>query len=445
MNEPQTDKKNIILLTIDCLRADHLHCMGYQKNISPNLDTLGENGVIFTNAFSNGPYTPYSIPSFITSTMPPIEKKPQETIASYLKKNGYATAAFNPNPIVFSTTSGGGMINKGFDKFDLMLSAVKKYNLTIGAIRQYAMRDLRGFLGENNFIYKTIYLLYDLAIKNFSNIFCPKEHLLIPNAEQINQRALEWVKEQKSKFFLWIHYMDVHEPYTPPGYENEKEMLYLITKYRDFPNMLSKEEIKKLIDLYDLTIKYTDKEIQKFLQKLKELNKLENSIIIISADHGDAFAEHKVLGHGDKFLEGELYDELIHVPLIINGSEKKGTIIEKPVQLIDLAPTICELVNIPIPPVFFGKNMFTSNDKGIIINSAGPVAYRTREYKIIINKNKENELYDLKNDPGEKHNIYNINKKMKNILESEMINLLSYYNKKRKLLKVGSSLKKHVP
>lgn len=130
--------KNIVFITIDCLRADHLHCMGYPKEISPTIDALAKNGVKFTNAFSNAPYTPYSVPSFITSRIPPIGKNVKETIASILKKNGYATAAFAPNPMVFGfDITQGENITRGFDVFDMMLSCKQKYRLFMGGMRQY--------------------------------------------------------------------------------------------------------------------------------------------------------------------------------------------------------------------------------------------------------------------------------------------------------------------
>jgi arylsulfatase A-like enzyme len=282
-----------------------------------------------------------------------------------------------------------------------------------------------------------------MAIKSFPTILCPKQHRYIPLAEDLNKHAIRWVKNQKSKFFLWLHYMDVHEPYAPPYYENNKIVMYLTAKYRDFPNMLTKKEIQKLINLYDLEIKYTDKALNSFIQDLKKIGKYDNSIIIISADHGDAFGEHDTLGHGGKF-RAQLYDEVIHVPLIISGLNKKGIIIDRQVQLLGLAPTICELVNIKSPPHFFGRSFFSKNQElGMIANSSACIAYRTKKYKFIINKtdNNEKELYDLENDPGEKINIYNNDKILADRLESEMINLLEEERKKRKLLDVKLNFK----
>ena len=438
--------KNIVFITIDCLRADHLHCMGYPKEISPTIDALAKNGVKFTNAFSNAPYTPYSVPSFITSRIPPIGKNVKETIASILKKNGYATAAFAPNPMVFGfDITQGESITRGFDTFDMMLSCKQKYRLFMGSMRQYGMNYFRRLLKEEGWMYKFAYPMYDKIIYDFPEFFSPKENFIIPSAEDINKCAIKWIENQRSKFFLWIHYMDVHEPYSSPFYDNQKEMLYLITKYRDFPNKLTKHEIHKLIDLYDLTIKYVDGAIHDLFEKLKELNLFENSIIIITADHGDAFGEHcGILGHGGKF-KVRLYDEVIHVPLIFFGIEKKGMQINKVVQLLDLGPTICELVDIPTPASFFGENLFSKSHKGAIINSWSYIANRTDKYKIVINKSDpdKSELYDLINDPLEEVDISDKNRHLVHNLKQEMISVLSDYSKKRKMLDIISINRKN--
>lgn len=438
--EKNTQRKNIILITVDCLRADHLHHIGYKKNISPTLDRLAKEGISFSKAYSNAPYTIYSIPSFITSRIPPIGKDYCETIATVLKKYGFTTASFNPNPIITLTRmTGGRRIDKDFDLFDFMISPRKKINLTIEAIRCWGMKNVRQKLKENGIFYRRIFSIYNKMIKTFPNIFCPKNHIIIPKAEDINKKAIEWIKKQDGNFFLWLHYMDTHEPYTPPDYPNKKEMLYLMTKYRDFPNMLSTNEIKKLMNLYDLCIKYVDTAINDFLEKLKDINIFDNCVLIISADHGEAFAEHNgILGHGGKFVE-QLYDEMINVPFIIYGYKRKIINPDKQIQLLDLAPTICDIANIPSQPYFLGNSVFDgSENKGIIINAVAAIAYRSKKYKLIINKEgkKGNELYHLIKDPKEKNNIYNKNKDLDNKLETEMISILKDFKRKKKIIDI---------
>jgi arylsulfatase A-like enzyme len=439
MSKNKKNGKNIILITIDSLRADHLSCMGYKKNITPTIDRLAKTGILFKNAISNAPYTSYSVPSFISSNIPPIRGKIKHTIAYVLKENGYSTAAFNPNTIIFSDTLEGCNILSGFDKFDLMLNYNKQCRLTIGFLRMELMKYFRTKFKEEKMIYKTIYKYYIKLLKILPSILTIKEYNIVPNAESINTQAVSWIKNQKDKFFLWLHYMDVHEPYAPIENYDKKELLYLISKYRDFPNMLTSEETKKIIDLYDLKIKYTDNAINNFLKNLKKENQLDNSIVIISSDHGEAFGEHKYLGHGGQF-KVQLYDEYIKVPLIIWGLDKKE-VIERQVQLLDLSPTICDILNIPIPKSFLGTSFFNKPNDGIIINSEYDIAFRSDDYKLIISKadNKKNELYYLKNDPFEEKNIYDITNLNKQI-EKDMIKLLKSYKNKNNLIKIPEKI-----
>ena len=439
MERKKNNEKNLVLITIDCLRADHLHCMGYTKNITPTIDYLAKNGIMFTNAVSNAPDTHYSIPSFLTSTLPPVDDNPKQTIPLTLKKHSYSTATFNPNPI-FSTTWGGRNSTKGFDIYDVMLSEKKKYFIFIGIFLSTIIRFFRNFLTKKSVLNKK-YSLYDKPLKLISNLLFSKNYLFVPTAEEVNKKAVTWIKNQEGKFFVWLHYMDVHEPYYLEDFENKKELRYLIAKYRYLPNMLTRKEREKLIALYDFEIRYIDKAINNFLRDLKDLKYFENTIIIISADHGEAFGEHGTYGHGGKYPY-QLYDEVLHIPLIIYDHEKKGIKIDWQVQLLDLGPTICNLLNISIPHNFLGGDLFKFSNSGIIANCRSCIAYRTNEYKLIINKSEElvNECYDLKKDPKETINIYDQDKEIIKKLEDEMIKLLKHYTKKKRILDIKKLL-----
>jgi arylsulfatase A-like enzyme len=436
----ESNRKNIILLTVDCLRADHLHCLGYSHSNTPTLDKLAKNGILYTNAFANGPFTSYSIPSFLTSNLPPVPVQ-TATIAEILQQLGYATAAFVPNPIIFSKTCGGTRVNQGFDTYDMMLSSRNQYRLTIEFARMAMMKYLRRSIDESRGVSQLIYHIYDRLIQTFPTILCPKNQEYIPRADTINNRAINWIKKQQKPFFLWLHYMDVHEPYAPIDYENHREMLYLITKYRDFPNKLTAEEIQKLIVLYDREIQYTDKAINHLLKQLKSYGYFDNSIIIVSADHGDAFNEHGTLGHGGKF-KAQLYDEFLHIPLILHGLDQKGIVVDHQIQLLDLAPTICELTGAPVPPNFFGTSFLCPTAQGMIARSVWYTAYRTNQYKLIIprEENKPNELYDLQEDPFEKNNIYDQKPTLSKQIEHNMITLLSEYKKKTDVLNIRGKI-----
>lgn len=438
-------KKNIILITVDCLRADHLGCMGYKKNITPTIDALANNGILFTNAVANGYNTLYSVPSFLTSNLPPFKEKLGPSIAEVLKKHGYATATFNPNPVILMNLPndvklGKLRLDKGFDTFNIMLTGKSRVALLKESFIRIPIKIFRRYLTEEKEAYHSIYRAYDKVLKKWPSVFSSKIIDYLPTAEDLNREAVRWIKNNgQQRFFLWIHYMDVHEPYASPFYEDKKELLYLISKYRDFPDKLSDREIKKLHSFYEDEINYTDKYISCLIEDLKKLNCYENSIIILSADHGDAFKEHGTLGHGTVFVD-QLYDEVLRVPLIIHGVGKGVT--KRQVELLDLAPTICEMLNIPIPFNFDGDSLFTPKEKGVISRSSLSISYRTSDYKLIINTSEdaENELYDLKNDPREKKNIYQDNIQVSNKLESEMITTLRKIKMKREKTRIKKKI-----
>jgi len=438
-------KKNIILITVDCLRADHLSCVGYNKNISPNIDALAHNGLLYTNAISNGYNTLYSVPSFLTSNLPPFKEKLGPSIAEILKKNGYITGTFNPNPVILMNLPndvklGKLRLDKGFDTFDIMLTNKSRASLMMDSFVRVPIKILRKLFSKNEKTFNFIYSAYDKALKKWPYIFSSEIKDYLPIAEDLNREAIKWIKNNKEKnFFLWLHYMDVHEPYAPPFYENKKEMLYLITKYRDFPSKLTEEEIKKLHSFYEDEIKYTDEFIGKLIEEIKKMGCYDNSIIILSADHGDAFNEHGALGHGTYFFD-QLYDEILRVPLIIYGVGKG--VVERQVELLDLAPTICELLNIPVPINFDGDSLFSSKKKGVISRSHNSISYRTLDYKLIvkISEDAENELYDLRNDPGEKINIYKDCRQISTELESDMIAILRKLKMKKEKIRIKKKI-----
>ena len=446
MNENDFDKKNIILLTVDCLRADHLGCMGNKKNVTPNIDALGKNGVIFKNTITNGFDTQHSIPSFLTSNLPPFNERLGPTIAEVLKKHGYKTAAFNPNPIILTNHDGINLgdlnLKRGFDTYEVMISKKRRFGIIKENLKRTPQFMLIKYLKKDGKLFNTFYLLFDKSVKLWPFLFSAKYNKYLPNAEKLNRYAIEWINNNNgNKFFLWIHYMDVHAPYVSRYYPDKKEMMYIITKYIDFAYKLTNEEIQKLDEFYNDQIKYTDKAIGSFFRTLKETGIFENSIIILSADHGDAFGEHGTLGHGGKGVFPEqLYDELLRVPLIIHGVGKK--VIEKQVELLDLAPTICELLKISIPNEFDGVSLFSSKNKGVISQSKHLLSYRTGDYKLIINKSGDEkyELYDLKKDPKEMTNIYKIKNEISKKMEEDMINTLKSYKMKNEKTRIKKKI-----
>lgn len=426
------NQKNIILLTIDCLRADHLSCMGYSKKTTPFIDSLAKEGILFTNAISVGAITKQSFPAILGSIYPLMcenldnSMKKTTPIAKMLQKNGYATGAFHSNIIISKRYN----YQKGFDVFDDNFpTAQKVFNKTMWIRRQKRLQPLLTYLSK--------------TVLSFIREKSPKV-----TAEKINDAALKWINSINKPFFAWIHYMDVHGPYLPEQkYVDQicdtkisrKELFILWRKIVDAlknPLNLSESEIKIAVDYYDACILQVDDYIKKLVQSLKESGKLKNTIIIITADHGEEFNDHGNLSHHRK-----LYDELIHVPFIMYNwdANTAGLVIDEVISSIDIAPTILDIVNIPSSKKYFGKSVLpiiNNNEKRhiaisetdcvfkngqLFAENTKQISIRTKNWKLIYVENPERyELYDLKNNTKEKKNVYESRKDIACKLKKEI-------------------------
>jgi len=378
-------RQKVILITVDSLRADHLNCLGYDKPTTPNIDALARKGVLFSKAFSNGGGSATSFPSIMTSTYASMNipsnrhnafwiklSEKWSTIAEVLKHAGFYTAAFKNFKDDLCSIFG---YNKGFDLFDEIIHLNDK---TIDKMYR-KIRYLQG--------YKYV------------------------RANKINQRAISWCNKTKENFFLWLHYMDVHLPYNPKNISlpNRIQTIKLVKKMQNEPDHLSQQEIEKVTDLYDAEIRYLDSRIGELLSKLMKIGIApDETLFILLSDHGDQFMEHGEFGHG------RLYDEVLHVPLILCGPDiKRNTVIQEQVSLLDVAPTITHLLGIETVETFCGTSLLplVEGENGktshVISEEIGQdYSCRTQNWKYIRHDRSDTyELYNLQVDPKEKLNV----------------------------------------
>ncbi|WP_121820727.1 sulfatase [Halostella salina] len=304
--------ENVILLSADALRADHLSCYGYHRETSPALDEFAAESIRFTNAYSASSHTREAVPALLTGAYPDVATDAKyhlaaDTIASTLSDEGFATAGFHSNPFV-SRAYG---FDRGFDHFD---------------------DDLH--LGQHKLI-----ALAQRALDKVRNRHYAR-------AMEINERSLSWIDslESRQSFFVWNHYMDTHGPYEPPA---EYATLYadkelsgrdaqsLYQRAIDDPESITEAERQLLIDLYDAEIRYNDEQIGKFLNALRKRELLEESLVIVTADHGDAFGEHGYYEH-----PRYLHDEITHVPLFVRPPGGATGTVDSPVSTLDVGTTI---------------------------------------------------------------------------------------------------------
>jgi len=309
--------ENVVLLSVDALRADHLTCYGYERPTSPFIDDFGENNIHFSNSYSAAPNTRESIPSLLSGhfsdeSLKPNYKLNKPTIASFLSEEGYRTAAFHSNPYASRAFD----MDRGFELYD---------------------DDLH--LGKNKWI-----ALFQRAVDKIRN-----KHYV--RADTINKKSLDWMDEMSDDepFFLWNHYMDVHGPYEPlteyrelfePDAISDRKAQSLYQRAVKRPDSISEAERETLINLYDAEIRYLDSCIESFIDSLRERGLLEDSLVVFTADHGDAFGEHGYYEHPQY-----LHDELIRVPIIV-AEPGNDTTVSMPASTLDVLPTILDFVGV---------------------------------------------------------------------------------------------------
>ena len=340
--------------------------LGSTRGLTPNLDALARQAVVFSRAYAQVPLTTPSHATILTGTYPQFHQvnymgdplgKDLPYLPDILHRNGYRTAAF-VGALVLEPKRLGLGFERGFDVYDA------GFHRRIGKEDRYYSLERRG--------------------------------------DEVVRRALAWLNKQSGgPFFLWVHLYDPHDPYTPP--EPYK------TRWRDH--------------LYDGEIAYTDSVVAKLLAGLRTRSLLDSSIVAVMADHGEAFGEHGENHHGIF-----LYDETIHVPLLLKvPGQHAGSKVMAQVGLVDVAPTILQISQLPVPTQMQGTSLLTlmkssqrntsesedsSSPQYVYSESAyGHLSFgwsklqalRTSKYLYIAAP--ERELYDLLTDPLAAHNL----------------------------------------
>lgn len=294
--KPSLPRPNIILITLDTTRADRMGFLGSGKGVTPNLDALAGQSVVFSHAYAHVPLTTPSHAAILTGTYPQFNHlsdlgmplaKDLPYLPELLHQHGYRTGAFVGAMILDPKGLAAPGFERGFDVYDA------------GFHKRAA--------GEDRY------------------------QSVERRAEDVVDRALAWVKKRPAgPFFLWVHVYDAHDPYDPP--EPYK------SRYASEP--------------YDGEIAYTDSAMGRLFAGLKKSGMYEGTIVAVMADHGEAFREHGELRHG-MFL----YDETIHVPLVVKFPQGRfaGTKVEGRVRLVDVAPTLLREARISVPVVMQGQ------------------------------------------------------------------------------------------
>lgn len=376
--------RNTVLVTMDSLRADHCSYWGYDRETTPTLDRMAEEGVAFTNAVSPGPSTPESMPvsftgeypirperaddkSLLASRRETIRRHMQahETLAERFSRAGYATAGFSPNPY----TSRYFGFDEGFDYYEDFMG---------GSRERLYQGLLEGVLGG---VSKASVLPIRLLLN-----WAQREEVF-KSWETFYDAILEWTEGAEKPYFLWILLMDTHDPYlVPRKYRTQSRWAMYHANYRlwrqrhDPPFSPSTHE--RLVTAYDDAIRYADELLARLHRDLPD-----DPLIAIHGDHGEAFGEHGTYGH-----YARLYEENIHVPFAVSGGPTDT--IEEPLSLRAMPGLLWTLAVEETVPRPEAPAMVRTLD-------ASRVAMRGRQWKYIKNNGREDELYLLSDDPIE--------------------------------------------
>jgi arylsulfatase A-like enzyme len=437
--------KSVILITIDALRPDHLKAYNYHINTAPNLENFVKKGSTFTNALTNGPETPSAFSSLFTSILPFLSggfsPLPSQKLIfpQILKENGVHTYGIHSNPNL------GEYFNyhRGFDVFlDGERYKEKQDVPSNQRVKRNSLYFLKKFLNYKNFFNRLMYGLKGFnKIKSLlrnrlpflTDIFLPFTPIAY-NAPYVANKVASFLRNSDKPLFVWAHFMDVHSPFNPPSKNvlainnrdiNLRERSFLNGEVYQNPEKykISKEILEKLKILYDGEINYVDLFLNQIFSIIhKEFEK--DCLVIITADHGESFLEHGVFFH-----QGNVFDELLKVPLFIVeiGKNYPVKMAESTVQLIDIAPTILDYYGISIPESFGGRSLlplvkkdFIDRDtcvisetyqKDGIMKRNGETGYklisiRSDKWKYIYSEQFEEELlFHLESDPEEKVNL----------------------------------------
>ena len=438
-------KRSLILVTVDCLRADHVGFLGYSRPVTPFLDSLASNTIVFSNALVAGAPTYFSFPAIIASRYPlalgrdVLGIAPGEpTIAAALHQAGYATAAFLAGNPYLNVRSG---YHQSFDTFrDFLDSALPGDSITSNGAKGRLSKiniQLEGASRQHRLTsqaYDELYFWYcqwRTARENLSMDSLRR----YPAADVIVDQARSWLSSLGDEpFFLWIHLMDPHHPYYPPrealAAVGASEMTSRRARFlnsvwnRDVSTGRLQRYREEIVSLYDAGVYWADKQISRLVHTLQQFRRWDDTVFVVTADHGEQFLEDGLRYHSPTNLR----QQLIHVPLLLRAPEPaKPRRFTQPFSLIHLAPTLLHAVGAEIPESFQGRSRWDEILTGELPNEPAVseclegcnnpyqvadrmrhrlVTVRSGDHKLVLNFNKRTDcMYDLKNDPEERSPI----------------------------------------
>jgi len=379
---------NVVLITLDTLRADHMSLYGYERDTTPFLKEFAKTADVFTRCYATSPWTLPTHASIFTGLFPyehgarqylgekplvlyPPVPEELNMLTEILKEAGYNTISYAANEAILVPRHG---FDRGFDLFRTQWR-------TSEAMNNYVRRGMKPYL------------------------------------------------KQKAPFFLFINYMDAHIPYnaepipgfldTDPAQDSVEIQQALFKMVVGKSSEIPKEKLQVLTDQYDTAIRHLDAALQNLTAWMKDAGIYDNTLIIITSDHGEFLGEHDMLGH-----VYELYQDVLHVPLIVKfPSQAEGKIIAEPASSVDIPGMVLDTVSVELAEKHKGQFKYRVGEHPVIAECyygdseaiydapwaerfmITQSAYWQWPWKLIVDSNEVKQLYDLEKDPGETDNL----------------------------------------
>jgi arylsulfatase A-like enzyme len=403
------NKPNFLLLTIDTLRADMLHCYGNPTPVTPHLDGLAASGIRFEQAITGGSWTQAAFPVLLTSSyaamyggclgrLAPERPSPVETLA----RHGYKTAGFSTNAHLSQRTG----YHRGFQHFADLLPGE-------------ADPRLRRIKGGQRLLRSPI--VHSL-LRPIAGPMRPAR--LYASAAEVTDGLCRWLEKVDGPFFAWAHYMDLHWPnHLPEALTHPREIahawqdLAIMGERSNFDGKtpITPAQRNRFLGLYEQSLRYLDSQIGRLMDSLKRLGHDGDTAIIAVSDHGEEFLDHGRWGH----WESNLFDEIIKVPLILRTPHGSGgQVVRRQVRLLDLMPTILDMGGCPangvmgtsLGPLLTQRQPEYDGGAALTEMRRDPwhrIAIRTENFKYIWDSKRPDhpELYDLQADPRETRDV----------------------------------------
>ena len=426
---PPSGAPNIVFITLDTVRADHLSAYGYSRPTTPNIDRFAKSGVLFENAIAPTSWTLASHASMFTGLLPQqhgadwsvsVASNPW-TLAEILRARGYETAGFVANDLYLEK---GWGIAQGFQTYD-DCSLSLRYNLAQTFIGNAIIQPLYQSLWR--------YTAFDRR-----------------DAQQIHAGVFDWYRHHSHvPFFLFINYFDTHLPYIISKTHSDRfgkasnalarELVFCQKPGQD-PTPFNAEQRRSLIDAYDNCLAYLDNQVGKLLEFLRRSPEWRNTIVIITSDHGEEFGKHDSYSHGHNLYRGGL-----DVPLIIAGpGVPQGVRVNHVVGARQLFSTVLDLAGGGKTPFsrtslarFWNPEFKPMPFDNAVVSELVPlndpdgrdtmISLTTPEYQYIAHRDGRQELYNWTADPEEQNNLAASPQEQANLenLHSQLVGLVS--------------------